>query len=405
MTNTPGSEVSFIIAQWCDFSLSTGYSINERESTMALLDQYPSRIRVVCPEPAFPEVFSDSRIQYIYNHQRHSPYHYCQFTLAFRRTIQQLLVQEPAAVVVFRLGPLPLVPAEIVRDGTPVIIKKLERHQPTILRNRERARRLAGAAGRALYRYITANCLGADVESHSYAEWLPTQLPIARSKITVIPNGANTDRFSPQDRAACRRTHGWDRFRYLIGYVGAIDALRHPQDALTAMRLLRDVPDLGLVLVGDGALAPTIREQIHEEGLSDRVILPGFLPYTDVPSVINAFDVAIDLSLVPFRNRDGVIYGSYSQKVAQYLACGIPVVAWETIDTVFLDENGIGRTVPVGDTKRLAMVLRELISEAPARKRIARATSRKFACSELSTDVLARRRMQLWSQLAEQGRE
>jgi len=200
------------------------------------------------------------------------------------------------------------------------------------------------------------------------------------------------------DRFEARLKHGWQRFDRLIGYVGAMDNLRCVDIAVQAAVELRDDPGLGFVFVGKGPHLAALKEAVASEGLADRILFPGFVPYSDVPSVINALDVALDLTLVPFRVGQRTIIGSYSQKIAQYLACGVPVVAWKSEDTRFLDDHQIGATVAPGSMDELARVLRYTVG----RKDIdaVRNRARAYACEELSADVIARRRMEFWEGLA-----
>jgi glycosyltransferase involved in cell wall biosynthesis len=389
---------TFLVALWCDLSLSTGYSINERESATALLDQFPDRIRVICPEPAHPEAFKDPRFDYVYNHRRHHPYHHALHTIAFRRKLKEIVNGELVSAIIFRLGPIPVVPALTIREGVPVILKTMKVPEPIMPRKRKWTQRLTALSSLPLYRYVAKNSIGGDVESHSYADWMQSRFSMSPAKLAVVPNGANTDVFRPYERGASRRKYGWEKFKYLIGYVGGIDSLRGVDVAVDAMSALRDVPDLGLVMVGQGLLVEEIRRRVSREGLEGRVILPGPVPYAEVPAVISAFDVAIDLTLVRTRIGNRTLYGSHSQKIPQYLACGVPVVAWETPDTAFLDENRVGRTAPVNDTSALTRLLRELALNGsvgwPDRTSI-----RQFACDSMSANAVARRRMKFWTEL------
>jgi glycosyltransferase involved in cell wall biosynthesis len=222
--------------------------------------------------------------------------------------------------------------------------------------------------------------------------------PIEPEQMRVIPNGANTSFFTPQDRLASRRKFGWDRFTKVIGYVGAMDSLRCADAVVKAAVRLRDVPGLLFVLVGGGPLEGALRDEIRREGLDDRVLLPGFFPYDDVPAVISALDIALDLTRVSLKVGDREFFGSFSQKIAQYLACGVPVVAWETPDTIYLDAARIGGTVPIGDLDALERTIRELLAREEAGDG-AGARARSYAVEQLSAEVIARRRMEYWEQL------
>lgn len=388
-----------LVIEW-DLSLTTGYSINERESTVALLDQFPERIRVISPQPAFPELFSDPRIDYVRSHRRHHPLHYPSFVVALKRKIDSIVAEQGPAAVVFRPGPLPVVPAMTVRAGTPIILKKLGGYRRFEGKDRPLKMRLVSKVANPLFRYITGRCLGADLESHAYARWLPATFGIDHSKLKLIPNAANTRFFSPVNRETARERHGWQRFRHIVGYVGAIDSLRCIDVALDAACRLRDIPGLGFVFVGSGSSMKDLQAEALREGLEERILFPGFVPYTDVPSVISAFDVALDLTRVPFAIGSDTVIGSYSQKIAQYLACGVPVVAWNTPDTEFLDEHRVGATVAPGDVTELGGVLRKFLGAVSSDRDVG-VRCRAFACERLSADVIARDRMAFWEELVE----
>jgi glycosyltransferase involved in cell wall biosynthesis len=394
-----GAEVNLTLVLEFDLSLSTGYSINERESAVALLDQFPDQVSVICPRPAFPEVFHDPRIHYVSKPpQGYHPVSVLRFVSEVRAKVRELSLDRPPDALVFRLGPLPLLSALAVRDGTPVILKKLAGYSLFSRPDRSLRRRLLASASLPLYRYVARRALGADTESHAYMEWLPSAFGISRSALTMIPNGANTRDFFPQDRDRSRANYGLERFDHIVGYVGALDDLRCIPEAIDAMRLLKDISGLALVLVGDGPTAGIVKDRVLRAGLAERVVLTGFLPYREIPQIMSAFDVAIDLTRVPLEGEDGTVYGSYSQKIAQYLSCGVPVVAWDTKDTAFLVDEEVGRTAEIGNVQALARAVREALSMNQMRSDVAR-MARQVACDQLSSEVLASRRMALWTDL------
>jgi glycosyltransferase involved in cell wall biosynthesis len=393
-TNRPG----FILALEYDLSLTTGYSINERESAVALLDAFPDQVRVVCPAPAFPEDFSDPRITYVRDHRRHDPVRYPLFVTALMRRLLRMARERPPAAVIFRPGPLPIVPLWATRQGWPVILKKLSGYSLFGREGRGWKRRALATLATPLYRDLTRRCLAADVESNAYAEWLPSRFPIDSSRIKVIPNGANARVFHPHDRLEARRRFGWDRFEHIVGYTGALDELRCIDTAVEAAIRLKDVPGLGVVLVGDGPLLPSLKERVRSLGLADRILFPGFLPYRDIPAVVSAFDLALDLSRVPLSVEGRLVFGSFSQKVAQYLACGVPVISWTTADTTFLDEAEVGRTVPMGDIAALVGTIEAMLRPGNGSSSL-EGRARAFACENLSAPSIARARVEWWEGL------
>ncbi|HSW53041.1 MAG TPA: glycosyltransferase [Sulfuricaulis sp.] len=134
--------------------------------------------------------------------------------------------------------------------------------------------------------------------------------------VLVLPNGIDPQLFHPQDRESCRRRLGVPVDAQLIGVAGAIARSRGIETVFeAAARLMRDRERVHLVLAGsrDRDLALPDHPRVHDLGI---------LPHTDVPTLINALDVAL------VSNRDSE-FGRYCfpQKAYEYLACRVPVVA------------------------------------------------------------------------------
>jgi glycosyltransferase involved in cell wall biosynthesis len=392
-------EPRFLLALEYDLSLNTGYSINERESAVALLDRFSDRLRVVSPEPSVPGRFRDPRIHYVRDHRRHHPLHYPPFVGAMKRKIRQLHEEEPFSAIIFRPGPLPLLPLWALREGWPVVLKKLSGYSLFEKAGRGWKRSALAAAAGPLYHELTRRCLAADVESHAYAAWIPTRFPIDGGRLRFVPNGANTNVFRPEARSECRRRFGWERFRHLVGYAGALDSLRCVDVAVEAAVRLSGEVGLGFVFAGGGPLLEPMKDKVRSAGLEDRILFPGFLPYGDMPQVLSSFDVGLDLSRVPLMVHGSPVYGSFSQKIAQYLACGVPVVSWDTLDTRFLEEEGVGRTVPLGDEEGLERAILDLLPGEEDGDHSIRARAREVAEVQLSAESIARTRMDWWTGL------
>lgn len=159
----------------------------------------------------------------------------------------------------------------------------------------------------------------------------------------VTPNAANVDTFKPdpERRAATRARLGLDG-HVVCGYLGAfvpwhaIDAFVHR----IATRLA-DAPHLKLLLVGDGATYPALRDFVDARGLSRQVLMTGRVPHDQVPGLLAAMDMAILPSA-----------GDYTSpvKLFEFMACAIPPVApdFAPIREV-VDEDATGWMFPAGN--------------------------------------------------------
>jgi glycosyltransferase involved in cell wall biosynthesis len=141
---------------------------------------------------------------------------------------------------------------------------------------------------------------------------------IARSVIS--PNAVDPTRFDPSrfDAAQLRSERGLTG-RVVCGHVGVFAPWHGVVPFIDAMaERLSEVPELTLVLVGDGHTLPEIRARIDALGLADRVLLPGRVAHDEIPSWLACMDYAV----LPDSNA----YGS-PMKLFEFMAMGVAMVA------------------------------------------------------------------------------
>jgi glycosyltransferase involved in cell wall biosynthesis len=129
----------------------------------------------------------------------------------------------------------------------------------------------------------------------------------------LIENGVDQTIFAPTDMAHSRVGLGLDPKSVYVGYFGSIDPVRGPL-LIEACRILRDeFPMLHLLLAG----------HVSRVDLSDPwITYLGEVTQAEVPRMINA----CNLVSVPYANN---LFNDMcgACKIAEYLACGKPVVA------------------------------------------------------------------------------
>ncbi|PJI94263.1 glycosyltransferase [Luteimicrobium subarcticum] len=116
---------------------------------------------------------------------------------------------------------------------------------------------------------------------------------VAAEKIRVLPNGVDSSRFGSLPRDAdLARELGVEGYP-VIGYVGSMVFYEGLELLVEAAQQLhaRGVK-FKMLLVGDGDVAPGLREQVVERGLSDVVIFTGRVPHHDVERYYSLIDVA-----------------------------------------------------------------------------------------------------------------
>ena len=164
-----------------------------------------------------------------------------------------------------------------------------------------------------------------------------------KEQLAVIRSGVALEAFRTADRKDARRSLG-------VGdqpVVGAVQRLAAPKDARTLLEAVAkaqvEVPDLRLVVVGDGPDRESVEEDISALGLDGSVDLLG--TRHDVAELVAGFDVAVLSS-----RSEGL-----PRVVVEFLAAGLPVIASDVGGVSEVVQPGrTGWLVPPGDPAALA---------------------------------------------------
>jgi glycosyltransferase involved in cell wall biosynthesis len=393
-------EHHFVYLSEIDVTIDNGRGINEREFARSLVEAFPDEITCILPRPEHPDRFSAPSIEYVRNHSASALRYGLHLQDAYRR-LRTVHARRPVSGLITRLGVAPLVPL-LARErlGIPTILKTLMvygfSHEVFSTGWLPKPHRVVSWTLGPVFRSVLEGCAVADTPGEAVAEWTRRHYRIAKDRLVVIPNAANTDVFVPGNRLGARRILGLERFDRLVGYTGILAAERNLDVVVQAIAGLRR-PDVALLMVGAGPLQSALEKLADHLGVRDRVIFVGHIDYHQVPTVMQALDVAIDLSLVRLRVGDGdVIPASFSQKLPQYLATGVPVLAWSLPDTRFIEEHDVGRVVPLEQPAAVGTALAELLDLPAEAKEAMGRRSRRIAEWEFSFRNLVRKRMVLW---------
>ena len=183
---------------------------------------------------------------------------------------------------------------------------------------------------------------------------------IAPSKISVIPNAIDPDRFTVTRRrdpglaAKLGMTAG-----PVLGFIGSFyryEGLTVLLDALPTIRKAH--PDVRVLLVGGGQDEAAIRKRAAELGIREAVIMTGRVPNHDVPSYYSL----IDISVYP-RLKDRLTDLVTPLKPLESMAQRRIVVASDVGGhrELIVDRKS-GFLFPAGDAQALAATIIELIN-------------------------------------------
>jgi glycosyltransferase involved in cell wall biosynthesis len=148
-----------------------------------------------------------------------------------------------------------------------------------------------------------------------------------------------------------------------VGLMGPQDSVDLALAAVAELVHGRGRTDCSFAFVGTGDALPALRRQAADLGISDYVSFPGWAR----ESLVLDYLATADLGLEP--NTEDYIS---PVKVMEYMTEGLPVVAFETQETVRLAADA-ARYAPRRDTAAMAALIDELLDSAPARAQMGRA--------------------------------
>jgi glycosyltransferase involved in cell wall biosynthesis len=206
------------------------------------------------------------------------------------------------------------------------------------------------------------------VASPEARDWLIQDAHVSQEKISLIPHGVDVERFKVADenaRRAAREAFGLSMTDRVALYVGRLDQFhpKHVEWLVDLVDIARDkIPNLKLLLVGEGPHEPFLRSKIAALRLKDRIILAGHR------DPLPAYQAA-DALLLPSA-REG-----FSLVCAEAMSVGVPCLRTRTSGTsLLIQENVTGRSVPVDRDKFLSAAI-GFLSDQEALARMGRAAA------------------------------
>lgn len=133
----------------------------------------------------------------------------------------------------------------------------------------------------------------------------------------------------------------------------------HAQDfdtVIEAAEMLRDVPKIQWVVLGDGRRRKWLEQEVIRRDLSDRFHMLGAHPEDSMPR----FFAHADAMLVTLR-RDPIFSLTVPAKIQSYLACGKPIIAGlDGEGARIVEDAGAGIAAPAGNAKELSQAVRKM---------------------------------------------
>jgi teichuronic acid biosynthesis glycosyltransferase TuaC len=155
------------------------------------------------------------------------------------------------------------------------------------------------------------------------------KLGVDPARVTSLRNGVDLQLFQPVERDAVRARLGLNGFTLLA--VGHLVPVKAQQLAVAA---LAELPDVRLLIAGNGPNRDMLENLARELKVTDRLTMLGALPQSQLRDYYGAAD-----ALVLPSEREG-----WANVLLEAMACGTPVIAsrvWGTPEVVAAPEAGL----------------------------------------------------------------
>lgn len=207
---------------------------------------------------------------------------------------------------------------------------------------------------------------------------------VPAEKISVIPNGVNTELFRPIDKKTVRESLGFNVDEKIVGYIGKLEPWQGVEYLIKAAPLILERFDGTMFLiVGDGLMYYELAGMIEKLGLRNRFTFAGEISHEDVPMYINATDVCVTL-------KKALRTGFSPLKLYEYMACEKPVIASKVEGFEVLEERGAGSLVSPEDSREVSEAIINLLS-SPELQKCLGTNGREAVLEEFSWRTVAER--------------
>jgi glycosyltransferase involved in cell wall biosynthesis len=219
---------------------------------------------------------------------------------------------------------------------------------------------------------------------------------IDERKFRFVPNGVDTELFSPGSRTEAAEELGLDARKRYITFVGTFyPHSLTPIIVRSAQKIVMKYPDADFIMVGDGHDLALCKATAGGLGIADRVLFVGMKKNHDIPTYLRASMVLINL-----------VEGSEdisSMKLLEYMSSGGAVVV--NSDSAFGVALAHRRNCYLIETAQpgaLAGAIETLLNDDTLRREIGE-NARAFVLSRFSWEITARKLLSIIDEVRARG--
>jgi glycosyltransferase involved in cell wall biosynthesis len=229
-------------------------------------------------------------------------------------------------------------------------------------------------------RFLTKQASQVIANSYAVQQKCQELESVFSDKITVIPNAVEVEKFQGISSKKAKKMLNIDPDTPVIGVVGNWRPVKGLVFFLrAAAQIHAAIPSAQFILAGQGSQENELKDLAKQLGIYSNT---RFLKnHPDIPSVIAAFDIAVQSSLSE----------SFSNVLLEYMASGKPIVSTDVGDaSIVLDHGKSGFIVPPGSPTAISKAVLQLCNNETFAAQLGK-TARKKVLAQWSLSALLKR--------------
>lgn len=205
-------------------------------------------------------------------------------------------------------------------------------------------------------------------------------------KVQTVHNGIDLMNFTIKESVAISRQEiGFSESDFVMVYSGRINKDKGVSELIDAMLLLKDIPDIKLMIIGGSFFGNTDHEdkfilqlKVKAKAIQDRIVFTGFIPYKNMPDYLQIADIAVIPSIWndPFPTTE-----------LEAQAMGLPIITTRRggIPEEVTETNAILLETDERFIENLASSIRYLYQHPEERKKMEKASLAHSQCFHKDT--------------------
>lgn len=216
---------------------------------------------------------------------------------------------------------------------------------------------------KSIEKFAALFCMKIVAVTHTIADEMAADNIAPREKFVVIRSGFDVGMFMNYDSSnnKTKAKYGLSENDIIIGKIARLSVIKGHRYLLEAFtEICKKIPNIKLVLIGDGENKQKLVKYINKNNLVDKVIFTGLIPPDEMPSIISILDVVVHTALLEGLPR----------VFTQSMLMGKPVIAFDLDGAHEVIEDGKnGYLIEPMNIEMLAEKIIDLVSDlSKARK-------------------------------------